>query len=96
MGQAPRSGDRTWGHPWFPHHGQSHRPAKRVCAVCPVQTECLEFSIETGERFGVWGGLSPLQRRYVRFLLGYGFTLAFARAQAERPRYRRSLVAVAV
>lgn len=30
--------------------------AKRVCADCPVLSECLETAIERAEPWGVWGG----------------------------------------
>jgi len=30
--------------------------AKRVCAECPVLSECLGAALERGESFGVWGG----------------------------------------
>jgi len=32
--------------------------AKAVCAACPVRIECLEHAIASGERYGVWGGLT--------------------------------------
>ena len=32
--------------------------AKAVCATCPVSAECLEQAVATGERHGVWGGLT--------------------------------------
>ena len=32
--------------------------AKTVCAACPVRTQCLEHAIASGERYGVWGGLT--------------------------------------
>jgi len=38
-------------------------PAKKVCAVCPVQDECLSFALETGQPAGVWGGLTTTERR---------------------------------
>ena len=37
--------------------------AKEVCAVCPVRSQCLEFALENDERFGVWGGTTPNERR---------------------------------
>jgi WhiB family transcriptional regulator, redox-sensing transcriptional regulator len=40
--------------------------AKAVCAHCPVQAECLEFALETGQDFGVWGGASESERRLIR------------------------------
>jgi WhiB family redox-sensing transcriptional regulator len=36
-----------------------------VCAGCPVAGECLSWALESGERFGVWGGLSERDRRAV-------------------------------
>ena len=30
--------------------------AKRVCEVCPVSSDCLEFALETKSIYGVWGG----------------------------------------
>lgn len=93
-GSAPRGvdADRVWGHDFFPHHGQSNAAAKRVCSRCCVQEECLAFALASGERFGVWGGCSALQRRYIAHLMGLGFTLDAARTEAMRPRYRRSML----
>lgn len=48
---------------WFPHQGGDLGPAKRVCASCPVRRECLEYALAWNIRHGVWGGLSPSQRR---------------------------------
>ncbi len=48
---------------WFPESGQPALPAKRICAKCPVREECLEFALTWDVEFGVWGGLSPHQRR---------------------------------
>lgn len=43
--------------------------AQRVCATCPVRTECRNWAIESGERWGVWGGMSQheLRRKRRRF-----------------------------
>ena len=43
---------------FFPEKGESPRDAKRVCAECPVRTECAAYAVANKERFGVWGGLS--------------------------------------
>ncbi|MCW2900007.1 MAG: whiB [Streptosporangiaceae bacterium] len=40
--------------------------AKRICALCPARIECLEYAIETGQDFGVWGGLDEDERRDLR------------------------------
>jgi WhiB family redox-sensing transcriptional regulator len=48
---------------FFPDQGASALPAKRVCAGCPVRSECLAEALGRGERFGVWGGLSERERR---------------------------------
>ena len=48
---------------FFPDKGESPRPAKRVCAACEVRAECLQYALDRGERFGVWGGLSERERR---------------------------------
>lgn len=46
------------------------RFAVRVCADCPVRTDCADHAIRHRETDGVWGGLIPeqlraLQRRQV-------------------------------
>lgn len=46
--------------------------AKRVCARCPVQAECLEWAVEMNEPGGVWGGTTERQRRQLRSLAGAG------------------------
>lgn len=37
--------------------------AKKVCRRCPVQKECLNYALETGQNDGVWGYMSEDQRR---------------------------------
>jgi len=48
---------------FFPEQGGSSADAKRVCERCPVRAECLQFAIDTQERFGIWGGVSERARR---------------------------------
>ena len=51
---------------FFPEKGASSREARRVCRGCGVRKECLEFALRTGQRFGVWGGVSERQRRSMK------------------------------
>lgn len=49
--------------PFFPEKGGSTREAKRICARCRVTDECLQYALDNDEQHGIWGGLSPRQRR---------------------------------
>src|SRR4030065_587719 len=51
---------------FFPERGASTRAAKAICRECQVRGECLEFALRSGEKFGIWGGLSERERRPVR------------------------------
>jgi WhiB family redox-sensing transcriptional regulator len=51
---------------FFPEKGSSVRSAKTVCRRCDVRKECLEYAINTGQRFGVWGGKTERERRSLR------------------------------
>ena len=37
--------------------------AKRICAGCAVQTECLDRALRNHEMHGIWGGLNEEERR---------------------------------
>jgi WhiB family redox-sensing transcriptional regulator len=50
---------------FFPEKGGSTREAKKVCRFCEVRAECLEYALENGERYGIWGGLSERERRRI-------------------------------
>ena len=51
---------------FFPERGQDTAAAKAVCAGCVVSAECLEYALDAGEKFGVWGGKSERERRRLR------------------------------
>lgn len=36
--------------------------AKSVCQRCPVTQPCLEFAMETNQKYGIWGGLTDKER----------------------------------
>jgi hypothetical protein len=48
---------------WFPEDATSiFSPVYLMCSTCPVQRECLKYSFDHREEFGVWGGVSESQR----------------------------------
>jgi WhiB family redox-sensing transcriptional regulator len=51
---------------FFPERGASTREAKEVCRGCVVRQDCLEYALENGEKFGIWGGMSERERRRLR------------------------------
>lgn len=48
---------------FFVNKGESTQPAKAVCALCPVASECLKYALDNDFRFGVFGGYSERERR---------------------------------
>lgn len=51
---------------FFPERGKNTNEAKRVCAACTVRNECAEYALNFPETFGIWGGLSPVERKRIR------------------------------
>lgn len=37
--------------------------AKGICLSCSVRQECLDFALATREPYGIWGGLTEIERR---------------------------------
>lgn len=37
--------------------------AKGVCDTCPVKKDCLEYALEAREAYGIWGGLTEVERK---------------------------------
>ena len=50
---------------FFPSDGVGVEVAKRVCAECPVKSECLEYALTYRIDHGVWGGASERERRRI-------------------------------
>jgi WhiB family transcriptional regulator, redox-sensing transcriptional regulator len=40
--------------------------AKEVCSQCEVRKECLQFSFDTNQESGIWGGYSETERRLLK------------------------------
>jgi len=40
--------------------------ARAVCHRCPVADQCLRWALVTGQDAGLWGGLTPEERRALR------------------------------
>lgn len=51
------------GDEWYPEDSCLGNTAKKVCQECPVQVECLEYALVNNERYGIWGGRSPNERK---------------------------------
>lgn len=49
--------------PFFPEKGDGSLEAKSICGICRVREQCLVFAISTNQQHGIWGGLTPSQRR---------------------------------
>ena len=55
---------------WWPDRNQLDSPATRgaitACRRCPAEAACLAYAMAAHERFGVWGGTIPDERRPLR------------------------------
>lgn len=51
---------------FFPLPSQSDRLAIEICHKCPVMEECGEWATVNAISDGIWGGLTPGQRKLVR------------------------------
>jgi hypothetical protein len=51
------SDDQDWGEKMA-----NINAAKKLCSLCPVQMQCLEYALTAREHDGVWGGLSSAER----------------------------------
>ena len=51
---------------FFPERGQPTNELKQICAGCVVRAECLDYALEAGEKYGMWGGVSERGRRSIR------------------------------
>lgn len=60
-----------WFFPEHPTGEESYERGKEVCQSCQVREQCLDLAkdfVATGDRYGVFGGLTPGERRAMRRL----------------------------
>lgn len=50
---------------FFPSDGVGVDRARKICAACPVTSECLEYALTNHIDHGVWGGCSERERRRI-------------------------------
>jgi WhiB family transcriptional regulator, redox-sensing transcriptional regulator len=55
--------DPMW---WDGDDDQMTEFAIQICSTCPVQSPCLEMALMFHEQYGIWGGLTPVQRMRIR------------------------------
>lgn len=76
---------------WFPvgHTGpvvaEQVATAKAICGGCPVRAKCLRWALDTGQEYGVWGGMSEDERRSMKRRLARA-RAASGGGEAERPK----------
>ena len=51
---------------FFPPPGADTSAARSICRGCPVRRHCLDYALETGQKHGIWGGMTESQRRRLR------------------------------
>lgn len=42
-----------------------YEEARSICDRCPIKEGCLDHALENKERWGMWGGLTPIERRRI-------------------------------
>jgi WhiB family redox-sensing transcriptional regulator len=75
-----------WDYDTGPTTAQNNK-AIAICNRCPVRTECLTDAMDNKAEHGIWGGLTPLDRKYLakeleRKRSSKALTKAYARATA--------------
>ena len=50
---------------FFPSDGVGVDRARKICATCPVVSQCLDYALDHHIDHGVWGGCSERERRRI-------------------------------
>lgn len=48
---------------FFAENTLSRQAAIRICRRCPLELECGTWAVDTGQLWGVWGGITQVDRR---------------------------------
>lgn len=61
-GQLCRQGaaDAIW---WVEARHPKADVARQICQACPVQDDCRTWALNLPEPIGIWGGLTPTERK---------------------------------
>lgn len=51
---------------FFPSRGEDGKAAKALCRACLARDACLEAALVDPLTDGIWGGLTPKERRAIR------------------------------
>lgn len=79
----------TYGRRGRPPIVAAEKPALAVCAGCDVRADCLQWALEH-EDYGVWGGMTAIQRRLLRERAGGRTRNGVERVAAQAARLLRS------
>ncbi len=47
---------------FFSEIAVEQQEAKELCQDCRIRPACLEYALEAEEKYGVWGGMTPIER----------------------------------
>ena len=61
--------------------------ARRLCGICPVREECLQYSLEN-EPFGIWGGFDEEDRHGIRVAEGISLNRSIGGLRPSRAKER--------
>lgn len=54
------------GEEWFSEDPRLQQRAATLCRACALLPVCRAYAIAAGEKAGVWGGTTPLDRKRLR------------------------------
>lgn len=75
---------------FFPEIREPNHPAKRICEMCAVRFDCLQYAIDTNQQFGIWGGTVEKERKTLQRMQTAGMDLREAVVIVELRRKGRS------